>query len=159
MDCDLRRPSIHRQFGYQQSPGLSDYLSDGISLKPLLLKTEVENLTILPAGRPPHNPSELLSSDRMSALLKEVATRYNDRLIIIDSPPPRMSAESAALARQVDGIVLVVKYASTSLNLIHDLIDKFGKDKIVGALINSFEARSSYYKSQYYGQYSPAHSS
>jgi Mrp family chromosome partitioning ATPase len=95
----------------------------------------------------------------MSALLKEVATRYNDRLIIIDSPPPRMSAESAALARQVDGIVLVVKYASTSLNLIHDLIDKFGKDKIVGALINSFEARSSYYKSQYYGQYSPAHSS
>jgi exopolysaccharide/PEP-CTERM locus tyrosine autokinase len=153
MDCDLRRPSIHRQFGYQESPGLSDYLSDGISLKPLLLKTDVENLTILPAGRPPHNPSELLSSDRMSALLKEVAARYDDRLVIIDSPPPRMSAESAALARQVDGIVLVVKYASTSLNLIHDLIDKVGKDKIVGALINSFEARSPFYKSQYYGNY------
>jgi protein-tyrosine kinase len=152
MDCDLRRPSIHRQFGYQESPGLSDYLSNGISLQPLLLKTSVDNLTILPAGKPPHNPSELLSSDRMSALLKEVATRYDDRLIILDSPPPRLTAEAAALARLVDGIVLVVKYASTSRDIVNDLIDKIGKDKVLGAIVNRFEARSPFYKSQYYGK-------
>jgi exopolysaccharide/PEP-CTERM locus tyrosine autokinase len=152
VDCDLRRPSIHRQFGYQESPGLSDYLSNGISLHPLLRKTSVDNLTILPGGKPPHNPSELLSSDRMSALLNEVATRYHDRLIIIDSPPPRLAAESGALARLVDGIILVVKYASTSRDLVSDLIDKIGKDKVLGAIINRFEGRSSLYKSRYYGE-------
>jgi exopolysaccharide/PEP-CTERM locus tyrosine autokinase len=152
IDCDLRRPSIHRQFGYQESPGLSDYLSNGISLQPLLLKTSIDNLTILPSGKPPRNPSELLSSDRMSALLKEVATRYQDRLIIIDSPPPRLAAESGALARLVDGIVLVVKYASTPREAVSDLIDKIGKDKVLGAVINRFEARSPFYKSQYYGK-------
>ena len=152
IDCDLRRPSIHRQFGYQESPGLSDYLSNGISLQPLLLKTRIDNLTILPSGKPPRNPSELLSSDRMSALLKEVAARYQDRLIIIDSPPPRMAAESGALARLVDGIVLVVKYASTPREAVSDLIDKIGKEKVLGAIINRFEARSPFYKSHYYGK-------
>jgi protein-tyrosine kinase len=152
IDCDLRRPSIHRQFGYQESPGLSDYLSNGISLQPLLLKTSIDNLTILPSGKPPGNPSELLSSNRMSALLKEVAARYNDRFIIIDSPPPRLAAESGALARLVDGIVLVVKYASTPREAVSDLIDKIGKDKVLGAIINRFEARSPFYKSQYYGK-------
>jgi exopolysaccharide/PEP-CTERM locus tyrosine autokinase len=152
VDCDLRRPSIHRQFGYQESPGLSEYLSNGISLQPLLLRTSVDNLTILPGGKLPHNPSEILSSDRMSALLNEVATRYHDRLIIIDSPPPRLAAESGALARLVDGIILVVKYASTSRDLVSDLIDKIGKDKVLGAIINRFEGRSSLYISQYYGK-------
>jgi Mrp family chromosome partitioning ATPase len=88
----------------------------------------------------------------MSALLNEVATRYHDRLIIIDSPPPRLAAESGALARLVDGIILVVKYASTSRDLVSDLIDKIGKDKVLGAIINRFEGRSSLYKSQYYGK-------
>jgi capsular exopolysaccharide synthesis family protein len=152
MDCDLRRPGIHRQFGYQDMPGLSDYLSHGIALQPLLLKTGVDNLTILPGGKPPHNPSELLSSDRMSALLNEAATRYHDRLIIMDSPPPRLAAESSALARLVDGIILVVGYASTSRDAVSDLIDRMGKHKVLGAIINRFDARSSLYKSQYYGK-------
>jgi exopolysaccharide/PEP-CTERM locus tyrosine autokinase len=153
VDCDLRRPSVHRQFGFGETPGLADYLSRGWELPSLLLNTIVEHLTILPAGKPPANPSELLSSERMYDLLEEVSDRYHDRLIIIDSPPPRLAAESSALARQVDGILLVVKYASTPRDVIADLIDKLGADKVLGAIVNNFEMSSPIYAKKYYGYY------
>jgi exopolysaccharide/PEP-CTERM locus tyrosine autokinase len=153
IDCDLRRPSIQRQFGFGDTPGLGDYLSRGTELPSLLLKTSVDHLTILPAGRPPSNPSELLSSERMYDLLEEVSTRYPDRLIIIDSPPPRLAAESGALARQVDGILVVVKYASTPRDMVTELIDKLGPDKVLGAIVNSFEMSSPFYAKRYYGYY------
>ncbi len=59
IDCDMRKPSIHKQFGIGNVPGLSEYLSKGTDLSSLLLKTNVIKLTILPAGKPPDNPSEL----------------------------------------------------------------------------------------------------
>jgi exopolysaccharide/PEP-CTERM locus tyrosine autokinase len=151
IDCDLRRPSVHRQFGFHNSAGLSDYLANGTDLQPLLLKTGIEKLTILPAGKPPDNPSELLSSERMAALLNEAASRYKDRLIILDSPPPKMTAESGALAKYVDGVLLVVKYGSTPKESATDLISKLGKNKILGAVINNFDAGSSRYRKKYYG--------
>jgi exopolysaccharide/PEP-CTERM locus tyrosine autokinase len=151
IDCDLRRPSIHKQVGFKNVPGLSDYLANGTALGPLLLKTGIENLTILPAGKPIDNPSELLSSERMAALLEEVAARYHDRLIILDSPPPKMTAEGGALARYVDGILVVVKYGSTAKDSVTELIDKLGRDKILGAVVNNFDAGGSRYHKKYYG--------
>ena len=151
IDCDLRRPSVHRQFGFENVAGLSEYLADGSDLERLLLKTGIHNLTILPAGKLPDNPSELLSSERMIALLEEVATRYHDRLIILDSPPPKLTAESGALARYVEAILLVVKYGSTPKDQVTELINKLGKKKIIGAVINKFDAGSSRYHKRYYG--------
>jgi exopolysaccharide/PEP-CTERM locus tyrosine autokinase len=151
IDCDLRRPNIHRQFGFQNVVGLSEYLADGAALEPLLLKTGIENLTILPSGKTPDNPSELLSSERMAGLLEEAASRYNDRLVILDSPPPTMTAESGALARYVDGILLVVKYGSTPKGSAKELIDKLGRKKILGAVINNFDIGFSKYRKKYYG--------
>jgi exopolysaccharide/PEP-CTERM locus tyrosine autokinase len=151
IDCDLRRPSIHKQFGFQNVSGLSNYLANGTALEPLLLKTGIENLTILPAGKATDNPSELLSSERMAALLEEVAARYHDRLIILDSPPPKLTAEAGALARYVDGILVVVKYGSTPKDMVTELIGKLGKDKILGAVVNNFDAGATRYHKKYYG--------
>ena len=151
IDCDLRRPGIHRHFGFQNIAGLSNYLANRNTLEPLLLKTGIEKLTILPAGKPPSNPSELLSSERMAELLEEVASRYKDRLIILDSPPSKITAEAGALARYADGILLVVKYASTPKDQVSDLISKLGKNKIIGAVINNFDAGTSRYHKKYYG--------
>ena len=151
VDCDLRKPSIHRQFGFPEVPGLSDYLLTGIKLPSLLQRTAVEHLTILPAGRPPDNPSELLSSEHMVSLIDEAVARYNDRLIILDSPPAKLTAESVALARRVDGILLVVKHGSTPRHSAVELVNKLGKDKILGAVVNNFDAGSSRYQKKYYG--------
>ena len=151
VDCDLRKPSVHRQFGFPEVPGLSHYLSNGTKLPSLLQKTAVEHLTILPAGRPPDNPSELLSSERMAAFIDELVARYNDRLIILDSPPAKLTAEPAALARHVDGILLVIKHGSTPRDSAVELVNKLGKDKILGAIVNNFDAGSSRYQKKYYG--------
>jgi exopolysaccharide/PEP-CTERM locus tyrosine autokinase len=151
VDCDLRRPSVHRKFGFGEVPGLSDYLSNGRELPSLLLRTAVERLTVLPGGKPPANPSELLSSDKMTAFIDEVTARYHDRLIILDSPPPKLTAESTALARHVDGILLVVKYGKTPRAAAAELINKLGKDKVLGAIVNNFDAGSARYHKKYYG--------
>jgi len=153
IDCDLRRPTIHSLLGFGKVEGLSDYLTNGTSLTTLLQKTKVPKLTVLPAGKPPHNPAELLSSDRMADLVHEVSERYSDRFIIIDSPPPRLTAETFVLASQVDGIVLVVKYGSTPRDMVAELIAKMGKDRILGCVLNHFDVRTPGYRYRYYGKY------
>jgi exopolysaccharide/PEP-CTERM locus tyrosine autokinase len=154
MDCDLRKPELHRRFGFSEGPGLSDYLNEGVPLNEMLLKTEVNKLTILPGGPPPENPSELMSSERMEALLIEVMDRYSDRLIVIDSPPPGMAAETGVLSRQVDGIILVIKQGKTPQNQLGDLIETVGKEKIIGTVINHMDRVSSrYYGYGKYGRY------
>jgi exopolysaccharide/PEP-CTERM locus tyrosine autokinase len=152
VDCDLRKPDLHRVFGFGDVPGLSDYLAEYRSLDSLLLKTTVEKLTLLPAGPIPSNPSELTSSERMSAMLKEVKHRYQDRLILIDSPPPGLAAETSFLARQVDGILLVVKYGKTPKEDVEDLMETVGSDKILGVVINYLDMPMS--RRYGYGKYS-----
>jgi len=153
MDCDLRMPSIHRSFGFGNVQGLSDYLANGASLSSSLLKTKVEKLTILPGGKPQHNPAELLSSEKMSQLLADVKTRYPDRYIIIDSAPPQLTAETGAIARQVDGIIIVVKFGSTRRELVEDTLEKLDKKKILGVIINRFDIQSMKYGYGRYGKY------
>ncbi len=154
MDCDIRRPCIHGRFGFDQVPGLSEYLLNGTSLSELLLKTQLEKLTILPGGNPPHNPSELLSSKKMSELLEEVTARYSNRYIIVDSSPPQLTAETRAIARQVDGILIVVKCGSTPREMVANLVEMMGKEKILGIVLNKFDVRSSsYYVYRKYNKY------
>jgi capsular exopolysaccharide synthesis family protein len=139
MDCDMRRSSIHRKFGFSDDvPGLSEHLSKGVQLPSLLRKTVVDKLTILPGGSTPDNPSELLSSQAMKLLLEQARNRYSDRYIIIDSPPPQLTAETTALANYVDGIILVLRYASTPKDLIKDLLEKLGREKVIGAVMNGY---------------------
>ena len=157
IDCDLRKPDLHGMFGCGPGPGLSDYLAERRSLDSLLLKSSVEKLTLLPGGPIPANPSELASSERMSAMLAEVKDRYQDRLIVVDSPPPGLAAETSFLARQVDGILLVVKYGKTPKEDIEDLRETVGSDKILGVVINYLDMpmsrRYGYGKYGKYGRY------
>jgi len=155
IDCDIRRPCIHTQFGFGDVPGLSDHLSRGIPVSSLLLKTKVNKLSILPGGKPAHNPSELVSSQKMSKLLQEVKYRYSDRFIVIDSPPPKLTAETSALSRQVDGVILVIEYGRTSREMVLDLVDTIGKEKILGVVFNKLDMRfADYYGLGKYKTYS-----
>jgi len=139
IDCDMRRSSIHRNFGFRDDvPGLSDYLSKGQSLQSILKKSVIEKLTLLPGGTTPSNPSELLSSNAMQKLLQEARDRYSDRYIIVDSPPPQLTAETAALAKYIDGIILVVRYGRTPKDLVQDLTIQLGKEKILGVVMNGY---------------------
>lgn len=137
MDCDLRSPSIHTLFGYgSKDQGLSDYLTNKIPLSSVLKKTSINKLTILSAGQIPSNPSELLSSGQMRRLLHEVKLRYNDRYVIIDTPPPYMTSETNAIARFVDGIILVIRQGKTRTKEVTDILDIYGREKVLGVVTN-----------------------
>lgn len=137
MDCDLRAPTIHTFFGYgSKDQGLSDYLENTAPLSTVLKKAPINKLTILTAGQIPSNPSELLSSDQMRRLLHEVKLRYNDRYIIIDTPPPYITSETNAIARFVDGIILVIRQGKTRIKEVSDILDIYGSEKILGVVTN-----------------------
>ena len=154
VDCDMRRPTIHSLFGYKSNvPGLSTYLSGQAALPSLLVRTVIEKLTILPGGPPPPNPSELLSSERMASLLEELKTRYRDRFVVIDTPPPKLTAEASALAKLVDGIIVIVKYGTTNRELVRNLTEMFDREKILGVVFNHFDNTAG--GAYGYGKYGP----
>lgn len=145
IDADMRNPTIHKLFNLNHANGLSDYLSKGRPMPEILHRAHTPRLTILPGGLPPSNPSELISSKRMAALLREVKARYDDRYIIIDSPPPHLTSESNALAKFVDGIIIVVKFNATPRELVTDLISNFEEGKVIGIVANWMERGTQFY--------------
>ncbi|MDY0131716.1 MAG: polysaccharide biosynthesis tyrosine autokinase [Desulforegulaceae bacterium] len=136
LDSDLRDPSVHNIFGIENSKGLSSYLSGESDLPSVFVKTFLKKLTLVPAGPSPLNPSELISSEQMKRLIDELRSRYDDRYIIIDSPPPYMTSEANALATYVDGVIIVVKQGHTKKERLKDILDIYGKDKILGVVKN-----------------------
>lgn len=151
IDCDMRRPTIHTKFGIPGIIGLNEHLTKNIPLPALLEKTVVDKLSILPVGGLPKNPTELLSSVHMKKLLDEVKQRYSDRFILIDSPPPQLTAETSALAKRVDGVLLVIKAEKTPRKLVNELIEQIGKEKIIGVVLNWYDIPFTKYYG--YGKY------
>jgi exopolysaccharide/PEP-CTERM locus tyrosine autokinase len=136
MDCDLYKPNVHSMFGLENDKGLSTYLTQNGSLSSFMVKTFLEKLTVLPGGPPPVNPSELISSEQMRQLINEVENRYNDRYILLDAPPPLITSETNALAKHVEGILLVVRHGQTQKDRIQDIIEIYGREKILGVVYN-----------------------
>jgi exopolysaccharide/PEP-CTERM locus tyrosine autokinase len=117
VDADVARPSILRMLGLPASRGLLDLLVDGkTDLSQVLLKTNIDKLTLLPSGTPHPRATELLASDAMNALISDIARRYSDRIVIFDSPPLLLTTESRVLATHMGQIVVVVHAEKTLRN-------------------------------------------
>lgn len=109
VDADVARPSLLRMLGLPASRGLLDLLvDDKVDLSQVLLRTNIDKLTLLPSGTPHPRATELLASDAMNVLIGEIAKRYSDRIIIFDSPPLLLTTESRVLATHMGQIVVVV---------------------------------------------------
>jgi capsular exopolysaccharide synthesis family protein len=128
-----------RLFGQDNDKGLVNYLRDGVKLSSLIVQTGLKRLTLIPAGPPPGNPSELLSSARMTAMIDEVVNRYQDRFILLDSPPVQAASETAVLAQHVDGVILVVRWGGPGREQVKQLVDQIGREKIISVVFNAFE--------------------
>ncbi len=153
IDADIRRPNVHNMLGLSKVKGLTDYLSSNNPLSSYLIKGIVEKMTILEAGSMVRNPAELLTSEKTKDLLEEVKQRYEDRFIIIDSPPVNLAAETLILAQEVDAIVLVVRYGVSDKNAIEEALAKIDREKVLGMVFNGFEVtprKYTYYKKKYY---------
>jgi len=113
VDADVARPSVLRVLDLPPSQGLLDVLEGKADMSDVLLRTNVDKLTILPSGTPHPKATELLASDSMKALLDDIATRYADRIVIFDSPPLLLTTEARVLASNMGQIVVVVKADGT----------------------------------------------
>ena len=115
VDADVSRPSVFRQLGLAPERGLMDILSGEVDdLSDVLLRTNIEKLSLLPAGMPHSRATELLASENMNRLLKQMATRYSDRIIVFDSPPLLLTTESRVLATHMGQVVVVVEAERTT---------------------------------------------
>ena len=152
IDADLRRPRLDKMFGCRNAVGLHELLVGSKKFDEIVLRSKIQKLSVVPSGRVPRNPTELLSSNMMQSFLNEARTRYKDRFIVIDSPPTHITAETKSLAQQVDGIVFVVMAQKTPRRDVKKAIENLGEEKILGIVFNGYEqARKSYRK--YYDRY------
>jgi non-specific protein-tyrosine kinase len=156
LDCDLRRPRVHRFFNLQNRVGMSDLFRDTLNLDAVTQKWANSNATsiaVITSGSLPPNPSELLGSKKMDQILTEIASRAD--VIVIDSPPS-LVADAQVLASKVDGVLLVVQPGKThagAARAIREQLDRAGA-RIIGVVFNRIPRNRGYYYGGY-KYYSP----
>jgi len=154
VDADVSRPSMLERLGLPPSKGLLDVLTDvSIELPDVLLRTNVERLSLLPAGTAHGRATELLASDAMSRLVDELATRYPDRILIFDAPPLLPSTESRVLATHMGQVMLVVEAERTPQASVTQALTTIEACPVVLTVLNKVphSRLGAYYG--YYGQY------
>ncbi len=157
IDGDLRRPGISRLLGGRNGKGLSGVLTGAYGFREALHQMDaLPSLWILPAGPPPPNPAELLSSSSMEDLIRETRKEFDH--VVVDSPPLLMVSDAVILSNLVDGVVLVAESGVTNRSALaraHKMLTMAGA-KVLGAVLNKLDVRHNGYYGYYYhyGYYS-----
>jgi exopolysaccharide/PEP-CTERM locus tyrosine autokinase len=137
VDADVAKPSIPQALGLKAESGLMDVLLDPrIDLADVLWKTTIDKLMLLPAGTTHQHATELLASEAMGTLLREMAARYRDRIIVFDSPPLLAASEASALANHMGQIVMIVEAGRTTERALKDAVSRIESSKVVGLVLN-----------------------
>lgn len=150
IDCDLRKPTVHKKLGIPNQNGLTSVLSGDKTLQETLFPTTVPNLHVLTSGPIPPNPSELLGSKKMRSFIKELEQVFD--VILLDSPPVVAVTDAQVLSTLCQGVILVASYGSTQkVGLVRakDLLKKV-EANILGVVINKVHEKTDHY---YYGKY------
>ena len=149
VDCDMRKPSIHKKFKISNAAGTAELL-----LRKKLFEEVAnnynENLTIITAGKIPPNPSEMLASRAMTAFIEEMKKEF--KYIILDTPPLQAVTDAQVLSTKADGVLLVVKAGSTKREMVFNSVDLIKKvqGKVIGTVLNGVENKKNNY--YYYGE-------
>jgi exopolysaccharide/PEP-CTERM locus tyrosine autokinase len=151
VDGDVAHPSIPEIIGAPHGPGLLDLLTrDDLDFGDALVKTNIEKLSVLPAGTRHRRSTELLASEQMASLLREIASRYRDRIIIFDSPPLLATTEARVLATNMGQIVMVVAADATSQHAVNQALATIEGCEIVLMVLNKASRTD---VGTYYGYY------
>jgi len=154
IDCDMRKPRVHKVFDIQRAVGISSVLVGKEQIGSAIVPSGVENLDILPVGPLPPNPAEIVGSKHMKQLVDSLRRHYGR--IIIDSPPVTAVTDAQVLSRIVDGVVLVIRAGDTPRPIVENGLSQLRavNARILGAILNGIKmGRDSYYYYQYYYYY------
>ncbi len=150
IDCDLRKPSLHKKFGLSNTTGLSDVIvgKENISI---VGHRYNNNLTVLTSGKIPPNPSEMLGSKSMKALIEALKKVFD--YVILDTPPVQAVTDAQILSTRADGTLLVIRAEKTKKDSVINSVNLLKKvnANIIGTILNGIDAKNgSYY--YYYGE-------
>jgi succinoglycan biosynthesis transport protein ExoP len=151
VDADMRRPKQNDVFGVTSEPGLSDLLVGNAKASESVRKTSFAGLWILPAGRIPPNPAELLGSNRFDEFLRSLREHFD--WVLIDTPPVMAVADASIVAHKVTGVVFVVGADMVSRHAAVTALEQLenAQAKLIGGVLNRVDLdRHAYYYSQYY---------
>ena len=151
IDADMRRPRVHQMFSQRQEPGLSNLMVGHAVPTAAICKSGVPGLWLLPAGRIPPNPAELLGSRRFKEFITLLSQHFDS--VIIDSPPIMAVTDAAVAASAASGVVFVIGSEMTSRQAAKAAIEQLqnGRPRFFGAVLNRVELeRNAYYYSGYY---------
>ncbi len=154
VDADMRRPSQHKRLRLSNRLGLSDlFVQDKVHLNGALRETRVPGMSILASGGLPPNPSELLGSEKMMEVLRQVGEQVD--IIIIDTPPVMAVTDAAVLAPKVDGVLVVIRPGVTKLAHTKQTVEQLRRSGayLMGIVLNDIEFRRSRYYYYYKGYY------
>lgn len=153
VEADVLRPSALSRLGVQASKGLLDLLeSPQTELPDVLLRTTIPKLTLLPAGTASSRSTELLASDAMDRLLQELASKYEDRVVIFDTPPLLSTTESRVLASHMGQVVMVTEANRTPVSMIKQAYTTVENHPVVLGMLNKYRGPKG---STAYGYYAP----
>jgi non-specific protein-tyrosine kinase len=162
LDADLRRPQIHRTFGLSNQIGLSNMFMRpmDVLLFGMIQMATPSKLAIITSGGLPPNPSELLVSEKMGQILNRLSEEYE--LVLVDTPPVLTVTDAAALAPQMDGILVVIKPGVTRNNELQQTLEQLQRvgGRVLGIVLNEVNPRSrryGYYYHRYYSNYGYAY--
>nr|WP_305908434.1 polysaccharide biosynthesis tyrosine autokinase [Methylomarinum sp. Ch1-1]MDP4521265.1 polysaccharide biosynthesis tyrosine autokinase [Methylomarinum sp. Ch1-1] len=154
IDADVSKPSVSKVLGIKRTPGLIEYLEGEVEdFADVILQTEINGLRIVPAGKRHKYSTELLASNKMVELAKELSERYADRIVIFDTPPLLATTQAEVLASLVGQVVLVIAAQSTPQNIVMESVKKLEDcADVVLTLLNKTERSldTNYYG---YGRY------
>jgi capsular exopolysaccharide synthesis family protein len=152
IDADLRRPLLHRAFGLVHEPGLTDVLVGRAAAREAIRPDVIERLDVLPAGSSPPNPSELLGSDAMHALIAEVRQTYD--YIVVDTPPVLPVTDATVISTVADATILAIRSGETEETSATRALDQLKRvnARVAGVVLNGVDTRRdrhyAYYKYQ-----------
>jgi len=142
VDLDLKRPSLHRYFGYDSEPGIAEYLVDGVPLSELLINPGIDRLVVLTAGNKHFlQSSELLSTPRMVALFSEMKKRYAKRIIIFDLPPLLVTDDALVCLPHADVGLLVIEDGRTTPDEVVRSMELMEQTEFLGTVLNKSSDR------------------
>lgn len=153
MDCDMRNPTVHKNFGLSNKLGLSSCISMGTALSDAVQKTSIEGLYALTGGVIPPNPSELLGSEQMKNVLQRAKEQYD--YVLIDTPPVMPVTDALIVSRFVDGMILVIASAEVKVEMARDVKNQLvnAGANILGVVLNKVRSEHHGYGYGYYYYY------
>ena len=153
VDCDLRRPVVHKLYKLPNEGGVADVLAHGVSIRSVLKSSVIPNLKIITAGVAESSPADLFSSQRLTAMIERLRNAF--QIVLLDAPPIIPVSDSLLLSNVADGILFVCKAGVTQKRVAQHALELLedNRKKLLGVIVNNMKGLLPYYYDYHYYDY------